>query len=517
MNIASLLQIPSFIVPGHVAAVGHGTTHGTAGPIDVAGLWDRAARVATVVRDHGVRPHERVALVATNSIELLAALYGVAAAGAVAVPLNYKASADEFQHLITDAGARLVVAEPRYVESISTILPADVPLLALDAGDDGWSAHVDRSDPVVEVAEVDPDDLAVLLYTSGTSSTPKGVRLTHGALSGYVMGANDAADGTNDEVMLLAAPLYHVAGLTSVLNSVYVGRTIVVLPQFEPTAWLDAVGTHTVTHAFVVPTMLHRITSSDAFETARLDSLRSVTYGAAPMPLPVILRAIQRFPAAVEFAGAYGQTETTSTVAVLGPEDHRLDGPPAEVERRTRRLRSVGKIVDDVEVRIVDELGQDAPRNAIGEVWLRTARAAAGYWGGADAVSHHDDAGWIHTGDLGMLDDDDYLFLTGRRGDMIIRGGENVAPEEVESTLLRFEALVDIGVVGVPDEDWGERIAAAVVLRPGTSVDELESFAREHLAAFKRPAEYVVVEELPRTSTGKLVRRELVSWIGDPG
>lgn len=514
MNLASLLHIPSLIVPEHVAVIDHRTAVGHDVRTSMADLWARAAAVNAYVRSYGVGHGERVAIVATNSSEVIAAIFGIAAAGAVAVPMNVRAAREEFVHLLGDSGARLIVAEPRYVELLDSAADPSCAIVAMDDRPGGWDVALESVDPVHDLAGVDPGDLAVLLYTSGTTSRPKGVRITHAALTSYSMESNDAPDGSNDEVMLLSAPLHHVAGLTSMVNSIYSGRTTVVLPQFAVDTWLAAVAEHGVTHAFVVPTMLHRLCDAPQFDPAGLTSLRNITYGAAPMPGAVITRALELFPPTVEFSGAYGQTETTSTVAVLGPDDHRLTGPPDVIEARRRRLGSVGKVVDDVEVRVVDDDDRVLPPNEIGEVCLRTARASDGYWGAGGADVRGGD-GWIHTGDLGFLDPDGYLFLTGRRGDMIIRGGENVAPEEIEDVLLHHADITDVGVVGIPDPDWGERVVAAVVLRGAVSVADVEEYAREHLAPFKRPSEYVVVGELPRTPTGKLVRRDLVATLTD--
>jgi acyl-CoA synthetase (AMP-forming)/AMP-acid ligase II len=372
--------------------------------------------------------------------------------------------------------------------------------------DEDYASRRDAAEEDPLVADVEDSDLAALLYTSGTTSLPKGVKLNHGAMTGYVMGGNDAADGSDKGRMLLAAPLYHIAGLTSLLNALYSGRITVLMSQFEPERWLQLVQEHHVTHGFLVPTMLARLLETDALDTTDLSSLEGLTYGAAPMPPSVIKRAIERFPDTVSFAGAYGQTETTSTVAVLGPDDHKLDS-----DIKLARLRSVGKVLDDVEVRIVGPDGSVLGPGESGEVQLRTYRAMDGYWG-AEAKTRVtiDDEGWVHTGDLGYLDDDRYLFLTGRSGDMIIRGGENVAPEEVEAVLYEHPDVVDAAVVGLPDETWGERVVAAVVLRPGGSVDAVSAFAREHLAPFKRPDPIYETETLPRTSTGKLLRRNLV-------
>jgi acyl-CoA synthetase (AMP-forming)/AMP-acid ligase II len=252
------------------------------------------------------------------------------------------------------------------------------------------------------------------------------------------------------------------------------------------------------------------------FERTDLSSLEAVTYGAAPMPPSVIRRAIDAFPRTVSFAGAYGQTETTSTVAVLDPDDHRIwEGTPEEQETKLRRLRSVGRVLDDVELRVADIGGNILPPDTPGEVWLQTFRAMDGYWGAKEKTRVTiDDEGWVHTGDMGYVDEGGYLFLVGRAGDMIIRGGENIAPDEVEAVLYEHPDVLEAGVVGVPDEEWGERVVAAVVLREGAGgVDVLMEHCRAKLAGFKRPERILLMEELPRTSTGKLLRRDLVPKI----
>ena len=505
MNLASLLDLPSMIAPDAVVAID--ATGDDARAVTYEELRSAVASAAGLLGQLGVGPGDRVGLLATNSVPAIEVLFATAAIGAVIVPMNYRAGPEEAAHLLRDSGVRVVFTESRYrplLEAAGGDAAADVVYLDLD-----YASRRDAAPADHDVVEVDDGELATLLYTSGTTSLPKGVKLNHGALTGYVMGANDAADGSDQGRMVLAAPLYHVAGLTSMLNAVYSGRTTVVMSQFEPERWLQVVAEHKATHAFLVPTMLARLLDTPALASADLSSLQAVTYGAAPMPPSVIRRAIETFPSSVSFSGAYGQTETTSTVAVLGPEDHRLDD-----DAKLARLRSVGKVLDDVEVRIVGPDGTVLGPGETGEVQLRTYRTMDGYWG-AEAKTRVtvDDEGWVHTGDLGYLDDDNYLFLTGRSGDMIIRGGENVAPEEVEAILLEHPAVTDAAVVGIPDETWGERVVAAVVLRPGGSVDEVAEHARQHLAPFKRPETVHAVDELPRTSTGKLLRRNLVPML----
>ncbi|MEM7272332.1 MAG: AMP-binding protein [Actinomycetota bacterium] len=510
MNLASLLDLPSMITPESVVVLDT-ITNGNDRTTTYGELREAVASAAGLLTELGVGEGDRVGLFATNSVELIEALFATAAVGATVVPMNYRAADEEAAHLLADSGAKVLFTEARYRDLIQACRPESLTEVLYLDGD--YRDRRDAADEFPLVAEVEDEDLAALLYTSGTTSLPKGVKLNHGALTNYVMGANDAADGSDQGRMLLAAPLYHVAGLTSLLNALYSGRVTVVTPQFEPTRWVELVEAHGVTHAFLVPTMLAKVLEAEGFDGGRLGSLQALTYGAAPMPPAVIRRAIHEFPDHVAFSGAYGQTETTSTVAVLGPEDHVLDS-----DQKLARLGSVGQVLDDVMIRIVGPEGEPLGPGEVGEVQLMTYRAMDGYWGAEEKTRVTiDDEGWVHTGDLGFLDDDDYLFLSGRSGDMIIRGGENVAPEEVEAVLHEHGDVLDAAVVGLKDETWGERIVAAVVLRPGGSTDALTEHTRQHLAAFKRPEAIHVTDDLPRTSTGKLLRRHLIPVLEDLG
>jgi acyl-CoA synthetase (AMP-forming)/AMP-acid ligase II len=516
VNLASLLDLPSMIAPESVVAIDTTTSdndnEGTARTITYEQLRSAVSLTAGLLTELGVGPGDRVGLFATNSTEMLEALFAASAVGATLVPMNYRAADEEVRHLLADSGARVVFSETRYRDLIESCRPDTLDEVIML--DDDYPARRDGAEEFPLVVDVEDDDLAALLYTSGTTSLPKGVKLTHGAMTGYIMGANDAADGSDLGRMILAAPLYHIAGLTSMLNALYSGRITVIMSQFEADRWIELVDAQQVTHAFLVPTMLARVLESDRLPSASLSSLEALTYGAAPMPPAVIRRAIEMFPSTVAFSGAYGQTETTSTVAVLGPDDHVLDS-----DQKKARLSSVGQVLDDVEVRIVDQAdGTVLEPGEIGEVQLMTYRAMDGYWGAEEKTRVTiDSEGWVHTGDLGYLDDDNYLFLAGRSGDMIIRGGENVAPEEVEAVLYEHPDVVDAAVVGIKDETWGERVVATVVLRDGGSVQSVDEHAKAHLAGFKRPDAFHVAEELPRTSTGKLLRRHLIPVLEELG
>lgn len=505
MNIAMLLELPASIAPDQEIL------RDAAGSTTYADLAEGAGRACAVLDRLGVERGDRVGLFCVNSVEQVELLLAAAARGAVAVPMNFRAKESETAHLLADSEVRVVFADPRYLELIERVRPASLERVV--ALDEQYRAPRDAVEPAFEVSfEIEDSDVAILIYTSGTTALPKGVPLTHGGLSAFALGRADVTDGTSRGRTLLSVPLYHVAGLSTLLVSLYAGRTIVLMPQFEAAHWMELVEREQVTHAFLVPTMLAKVLAHERLGDHDLSSLRSVGYGAAPMPRSVIREAIARLPG-VGFSGAYGMSETTSTVAVLDEDDHRRAADGAD-KLAIDRLTSVGRAVDGVElaIRATTEPGD------VGEVLIRTERTMRSYWRrrDEDGKGATDGAGWLRTGDLGYLDPDGYLFLVGRNTDLIIRGGENIAPSEIEELLDRHPDVADVGVVGIPDEEWGEVVVAAVVPRAGAepSADELREHCAE-LASFKRPSRIVVLAELPRTSTGKLVRRELVDLCRD--
>jgi acyl-CoA synthetase (AMP-forming)/AMP-acid ligase II len=324
-----------------------------------------------------------------------------------------------------------------------------------------------------------------------------------------VFNTNEFGSAGEDEAVLVAVPPFHVAGVAAILSACYVGRRIVPLASFSPEDWLDTARREAVTHAFVVPTMLARIAAAaEADPDLQLPQLRSLAYGGARMPAPVLERALRVFPDA-GFVNAYGLTETSSTVAVLGPEDHRQAASSEDPSVR-RRLGSVGRPVGGIEVVVVTEDGTLASAERHGEIRLRGPQVSGAY---ADQPSTVDGDGWLRTGDLGWIDADGYLYVAGRADDVIIRGGENISPSEIEDALLRHPAVAQTAVVGLPDEEWGERIGAMVVLRPGASTngEELFRWAKERLGSLKAPEVVVLRSELPTTPTGKVLRRQVRS------
>jgi len=511
MNTANFLSIPASILPDQEILV-FGERRWTYGQ-----LWRRVQQIGNALRSTGVTPGDRVAVLQTNSDDYVATYFATALIGGVFVPVNYRAKPIELKHILSTARTKVLLAGDRYlslVESLRGELPTVQTYVSLESETVGM-AHfpelLDRVTSECDEAAIDDADTTILMYTSGTTSLPKGVMLTHNEFTAYVCNNVEMADGTPRGTALLSAPLYHIAGATNIMTSLFTGRKLAVLPQFDATEWLELAQREKVTHAFLVPTMMKMIIDHPRFGSYDLSSLTNLSYGGAAMPFPVIRRAIESFPATVGFVNAFGQTETTSTLTVLGPDDHRLQGTEAEIVLRLKRLTSIGRPLPDVEAKVVDEEGNTLGTGEVGEIWVRTPRIMKGYandQGGADSPMRD---GWLPTRDMGWIDEDGYIFLGGRKDDMIIRGGENIAPAEVEAVLQSHPAIEEAAVIGVPNEEWGQQVGAVIVLRPGhrATEDEISAYCREHLASFKKPEIIHFVEELPKNQMGKVLKTDL--------
>jgi acyl-CoA synthetase (AMP-forming)/AMP-acid ligase II len=303
------------------------------------------------------------------------------------------------------------------------------------------------------------------------------------------------------------------------LAAIYGGRTLVLMKQFEVKEWLGMIEREQVTRAMLVPTMLKRVIDDPEFGQYNLSSLKVVTYGAAPMPFEIIRKAIEVMPW-VRFINAFGQTETASTITTLGPEDHRIEGTAEEKEKKIRRLTSsIGKPLPDVEVKIVDEEGKSLPVHQTGEILARGPRIMTGYWRDEEKTSHVlTKDGWLRTNDMGWMDEDGYIYLAGRADDMIIRGGENISPDEVEEVLRSHAGVEDAAVIGVPDAEWGQEPRAVVVLKKNqvATPEEIIEYCRTRLSGFKRPRSVIFVDSLPRNTMGKVLRKRLRDEYGQP-
>lgn len=465
----------------------------TAG-ITGAQLAARSHSGAALVRE---RTAEAIVYLAANGPAFPVALFAAARAGVPLIPLNYRLGQRQLDALLARHPKALGIADPG---TLAHLERAGIAPITADA----WleQTAVDRGK--VSDTEGTDDTVAVVIYTSGTTSEPKGVLLRHGNLFSYVVGSVDFAAAGEAEAALVSVPPYHIAAVANVITNLYAGRRTFVLDAFTPKQWLAAVREEEVTSAMVVPTMLARIIDYDGDKS--VPSLRTLSYGGAPMPGVLIERALREW-GSVSFVNAYGLTETSSTVALLGPEDHRAALASADPSVRAR-LSSVGRPLPGIEVEIHGPGDEVLGARETGRICVRGDQVSAEYAGFGRVV---DERGFFDTRDEGYLDEEGYLFIGGRSDDTIIRGAENIAPAEIEDVLLRHPAVLDAAVFGVPDDEWGQRIEAAIVARPGEAVDaaELRDFARRALRSSKTPDRFWFLGELPRTETGKLLRRRM--------
>lgn len=451
---------------------------------------------------------KHVAYVGAGGAALPVLIFASARAGVACTPINYRLSADGIRALIDRLPEPLVIVDERYRDALGDVLPSRLRLMTTDE----FLTAARGAGPATEnLASPDPESIAVVLFTSGTTSQPKAVELSHNNLTSYVMGTVEFDSAEPDDAALICVPPYHIAGVGAALSNLYAGRKMVYLPAFDPHEWVRLVDAERVTTATVVPTMLDRIVTVLEEGGHELPSLRNLAYGGSRVGLPLVRRALELLPR-VGFVNAYGLTETSSTIAVLGPDDHR-EAHSASQAHVARRLGSVGRPVPGVEVQIRDEGGKVCGPGESGELFVRGEQVSGRYTGIGSVL---DDEGWFPTRDVALLDEDGYLFIGGRSDDTIIRGGENIAPAELEEVLIEHAHVRDVAVVGVEDPRWGQAIVAVVVPAAGTDPDpgELREHVRKSLRGSRTPDRVVFRDELPTTPTGKVLRREIVKDLG---
>src|SRR5579875_1783808 len=475
--------------------------------IDNRTLSDRVNALARGLKELGIGRGEVVALLLYNCPEFLEATFAANKLGAVWLPLNYRLAAAEWQYILGHSGARVIVTEPEFAPLIDAIA-GELPelqhrvLLGADA-DRPWMAFETLVEPYrgerVPDAEVGEHDLQRLMYTSGTTARPKGVMITYGNLLWKNVSHILEFGITSSDRTLVAGPLYHVGGMDLPASAVlYAGGSLVLLRKFEARETLAAIQAEGVTNLWLAPAMVNMILQLPDLESYDTRSVRFIINGGEKMPIPLIQRILRAFPNAW-FSDAYGLTETVSGDTFM------------DREHVISKIGSVGKPVLHLGVRIVDEEGREVPPNQLGEVVLRGPKVFKGYWRDPEATAAAIRDGWFHTGDIGRIDEDGYLYIEDRKKDLIISGGENIASSEVERALYEHTEVLEAAVIGIPDPRWGEVPKAFVVLRSGSGVtaQDLVEHCRQRLARFKVPRQVEFIDALPRNPSGKVLKREL--------
>jgi acyl-CoA synthetase (AMP-forming)/AMP-acid ligase II len=490
MNIALVLQMAADAEPGRIGLVCGGRRW------SYDALLQAARAAAADISSSGC---SHVALLDESSEAAAIALFGAALAGVPYVPLNYRLADRDLASLLSRIAPAYIVGDAERIERLGPDLAHSVrgrtDFLAATASE------------AVSTADEPAEGIAVQLFTSGTTAAPKAAILRHANLLSYILGTVEFGAAGAEEAALVSVPPYHIAGIAALLSSVYAMRRILLLPAFDPDEWLKLAASERATHAFLVPTMLGRVIARlDAGAAADLSAMRAIAYGGGRMPAELIERALTLFRETA-FTNAYGLTETSSTIALLGPDEHR--DALASIDPNVRaRLGSVVRPLPTVQVEIRDEEGRPVPAGERGEIYVRGEQVSGEY----RERSALDAAGWFPTRDAGWLDAEGFLFLAGRADDVIVRGGENISPGEIEDVLLAHSAIADAAAVAVPSTEWGEAVGIAVVVRPGHAApdeEQLRALIKSRLRSSRVPERIAFLDALPYNEMGKLLRREV--------
>lgn len=480
MNIITLLQMASDTYPDRIAVRCDDKS------LTYQELSTQAMAAAALFKESGCL---YVAVRDTSSIAIPVALFGAAAAGIPYVPLNYRLDKASLESLMARIKPAYLIDTETRAEFLQSVL--NTPVQQIDIHED-------------------PEAVTVQLFTSGTTGAPKAAILRASHLLAYILGSVEFANADEHEASLMSVPPYHIAGISAVLSSVYSCRSIIFLPAFDAEQWIQQVKKYKVSNAFVVPTMLARIVERLEQQDTKLPSLRALAYGGGKMPRKVITKALNLLPNTA-FSNAYGLTETSSTISLLGPQEHRhAIGSNNQAEQQ--RLCSVGKPLPSIEIEVRNDNGEVLTANQTGELYVRGPQVSGEY----KERRAIDDNGWFATRDVGYIDELGYLFLDARADDIIVRGGENISPGEIEDILLEDSDVKDVCVVAVPDDTWGEAVAAAIVTHTNLQgqdqnlhINRLKELVRSRLRSSKIPSHIVVTNELPYNDMGKLLRRQV--------
>ena len=463
----------------------------------------RVRALAGLLRGAGVCVGDRVGFLGFNQPSFIETMFATVSLGAIFVPLNFRLTGEELAFIIDDAGVHSLIVDPDLVpvvKSVSERLPCR-HFYSVHGALDGFAcleSSLSVAEPLSEIATSSPHDTLLIMYTSGTTGLPKGAMLTHGNIVWNNVNASLAFGANKSDVLLTAAPLFHIGGLNVMTISAFqMGSPLVLLRHFDPEAVLDAIEDHSVTHMFGAPAMFLFMAQHPTFATRDLSSIEILIVGAAPCPESLISLYGQR---GISFCQGYGLTEPSPFASFLGPQ------------KCLEKLGSAGLPPVHTELRIVDHDNTAVGPNERGEICIKGPNIMKGYWNRPEATANAiDEMGWFHSGDVGYIDEEGYLYICDRLKDMVITGGENVYPAEVESVLFEHPAITEVAVIGLPDEKWGEAVTAVAAVTDGSdlTLEVLRDFAVSKLARYKLPSRLHIVEALPRNPAGKVLKFEL--------
>ncbi|MEZ5680128.1 MAG: fatty acid--CoA ligase [Erythrobacter sp.] len=468
-----------------------------------AELEEHSRRVVAMLKAHGLGKGDRIAWLGKNARHYFETFYSAARVGVVMVPIGWRLAAPEIAYILGDTKAKLLFIDEGFEELASKACgQMDAPPEIIDTA---TAKREYAAAPADEFTPAGPQDAVLQLYTSGTTGNPKGAVLTNANLFSLRQPAEEAAQPWSkweeNEAILVCMPCAHIGGTGLGIMALAAGIRGIVQSEFTPDGVLDGFE-QGITRLFIVPAALQMVVQHPRAKSTDMSAVKYVMYGAAPIPLDLLREAVKTIPAA-GFVQCYGMTETTGTIAILPPDDHDLEG--------NQRMRSAGKAVPGAELKVVGEDGQELPRGEVGELICKSPSNMEGYWNLPEATASSLVDGWMFTGDAAYMDEDGYVFIQDRIKDMIISGGENVYPAQVESAIYGHPAVAEVAVIGVPDDTWGEAVKACVVPKPGAAcdADDIIAFTRERLAGFKVPKSVDLIEVMPRNASGKILRREL--------